>query len=1001
MALPTTEKTSRLLTNSVAIRKDLESRNLYQLENEYPLDPTTTTKIVNTISAIGSTLSPFRSQDLRNSAIGRLIVDKSPITEIGLQCLGKQLAYNTASRLEKEYLPTISIGNLFDKDPSTKLFTWKKDYSLTKNVFGSQKGIIGGIEKVLNVAEGIYPNKSPFQKDVTNDELIQNTGKAVLAIRDSNLKRNLYTSFFNKTSLNFNTIDLKSNKNYSFFNSSYNRLFLNNEITNTNMSVAYSEMIRFNSYGFEYGDYYFNNAIYGNSKNINIIYTNISGLDSINYIGISTEDTGSQSDISKNSWLFSNANTILQWDYNGIDLDLSNIDSINKYGNKGGLMEYTRNIMIASKGNYISINRKIFDHHDRNQRSTGTFGFNGSAVFEAPSTALPEFKNRRGVRQHTFKDPYDKFSKAIRFVGNKNYNDNKDSVIYETVLPRMHPIINSTDADNNKRLMFSIENLAFQVIAGDSGKGIIINSGSKDEIIPKTEIGAFGGRVMWFPPYDLGIVETADAKFTPTVFLGRNEPIYNYENSERSATITFKLIADYPPNLHDFEGKSSKEIIEFFTFGGKTSEPPKKEIVNKEIPPDKPVGKQSTELLYIFFPNNEPNTSNINSVFTEKKIYGLTNTDGTPNNYGVNKYIFNNSYTDIYTYSGLDDKINKILADSTNDDLSIQLIGHSTKLYYDSDVEKKYNKDLSERRCKAVEQLLRERIESTNFKNEFSFKPYRLQGSIGAPVETSYPPKLSTETDKEFNDRKMTVVNSELSVGWRYVEIHITKAEITKKVTTTGGKTTSSEIKTLPSESYYSKALLKDRSTIDIESTIEGMDSNYESIKDNYFMPVFHSQTPEDYHRRLTFLQQCTRQGAAQRTEQGGNNIRNSVFGRQPICILRIGDFFYTKIIINSINFSYKDAMWDLNPEGFGLQPIMCDVTMNIKIIGGQSLKGPIDLLQNAISFNYYANSTFTDKGIYSIPKKAESDQFEVKTTEIQSNTIIDKKNNTITLNYE
>ena len=233
----------------------------------------------------------------------------------------------------------------------------------------------------------------------------------------------------------------------------------------------------------------------------------------------------------------------------------------------------------------------------------------------------------------------------------------------------------------------------------------------------------------------------------------------------------------------------------------------------------------------------------------------------------------------------------------------------------------------------------------------------------------------------------MAVVNSEKSVTWRYVRVTITRSEKANRGTTTGGTITSSETRTLPSESYYSKALLKDRSTIDIESTIEGMDSNYESIKDNYFMPVFHSQTPEDYHRRLTFLQQCTRQGAAQRTEQGGNNIRNSVFGRQPICILRIGDFFYTKIIINSINFSYKDSMWDLNPEGFGLQPIMCDVTMNIKIIGGQSLKGPIDLLQNAISFNYYANSTFTNKGIYSIPKKAESDQFEKHKTKTTGTT--------------
>ncbi|GAF95029.1 unnamed protein product, partial [marine sediment metagenome] len=39
----------------------------------------------------------------------------------------------------------------------------------------------------------------------------------------------------------------------------------------------------------------------------------------------------------------------------------------------------------------------------------------------------------------------------------------------------------------------------------------------------------------------------------------------------------------------------------------------------------------------------------------------------------------------------------------------------------------------------------------------------------------------------------------------------------------------------------------------------------------------------------------------------------------------------------------------------------------------GQSLRGPIDALQNAASFNYYANSSFTKKGMYARPS-AEAD---------------------------
>ena len=65
-----------------------------------------------------------------------------------------------------------------------------------------------------------------------------------------------------------------------------------------------------------------------------------------------------------------------------------------------------------------------------------------------------------------------------------------------------------------------------------------------------------------------------------------------------------------------------------------------------------------------------------------------------------------------------------------------------------------------------------------------------------------------------------------------------------------------------------------------------------------------------------------------------------------------------------------------MNPEGFGMQPMMANVTLQMKIIGGQSLQGPIDALQNAVTFNYYANSSFTDKGMYSRPSKEAGKQY-------------------------
>ena len=147
----------------------------------------------------------------------------------------------------------------------------------------------------------------------------------------------------------------------------------------------------------------------------------------------------------------------------------------------------------------------------------------------------------------------------------------------------------------------------------------------------------------------------------------------------------------------------------------------------------------------------------------------------------------------------------------------------------------------------------------------------------------------------------------------------------------------------------------------------------YKNIVDKvkYFDPAFHSITPEGFNARLTFLHQCTRQGPTNSVSQASSGSRdyikyagNLAFGRAPYCILRIGDFFHTKICIDSVNISYKTGQgiqWDLNPEGAGVQPMFADVNINFKFIGGQDIGGSIEVLQNAVSSNYYANASIYD----------------------------------------
>ena len=148
----------------------------------------------------------------------------------------------------------------------------------------------------------------------------------------------------------------------------------------------------------------------------------------------------------------------------------------------------------------------------------------------------------------------------------------------------------------------------------------------------------------------------------------------------------------------------------------------------------------------------------------------------------------------------------------------------------------------------------------------------------------------------------------------------------------------------------------------------DDMVKKYISDKVDYFDPAFHSITPEGFNARLTFLNQCTRQGPTISASDLGTGSAygagNLAFGRAPICVLRIGDFYNTKICIDSININYdKEGMhWDSNPEGIGLQPMLADVTINFTFLGGSDISGPIARLQHAASFNYYANTSIYDR---------------------------------------
>jgi len=158
----------------------------------------------------------------------------------------------------------------------------------------------------------------------------------------------------------------------------------------------------------------------------------------------------------------------------------------------------------------------------------------------------------------------------------------------------------------------------------------------------------------------------------------------------------------------------------------------------------------------------------------------------------------------------------------------------------------------------------------------------------------------------------------------------------------------------------------------------------YETIKDKikYFNPAFHSMTPEGLNSRLTFLHQCTRPGQTipiigPDGRPKYNDALNTSFGAPPVLVLRIGDFFHTKIIPSSLGFQFENL--DINPEGIGVQPMIVKVTMTFNIIGGMGLKEPVQELQNALSFNYYANTEIYDERATATEDTSKMDQYVVE----------------------
>jgi len=588
------------------------------------------------------------------------------------------------------------------------------------------------------------------------------------------------------------------------------------------------------------------------------------------------------------------------------------------------------------------------------------------------------------------------------------------------VAPTIGDVFDKTDSKNVKKYMFSIENLAWK----DSIDSIIAGT-SQD--------GPNGGRMMWFPPYDINFTDNTGVNIESNNFIGRGEPVYTYVNTERTGTLAFKLIVDSPSLVDIYNQNQDNEKItdddyhrffkgkDIIEIGGKTGNTTT-EIPNNPIPKEPTPDK--TYKTRVYFPNNlsgkdfNPIEKLFEYLYHGKagnydggKGYemmlgewaGLNLSGDTKLNdsnfcYVVDQLlkkedidnVFVNNNKDSYAYSlnsdkadGIDYSFMELYKTLTGDTQNTELINMLKTVkkieitgFASSHGTKTKNSKIATQRAESCAKWVKNNLTK-----------------IGKNLK---PEMITAKGSTVAVDLKSKDINAKEAKSGRYVEINfITNSDVetiaTNKDVTSDKKTVSTKqtvVSTLKpirekKDMYMFSAtnpkggsnegILNDESKF---FKYRGKDEDFiyktyaEKIK--YFHPAFHSTTPEGFNSRLTFLHQCTRQGPT------GNNIgmaTNMAFGRPPICVLRIGDFYNTKVLFDSLTITYEPLVWDLNPEGIGVQPMIANITMGFKFIGGSDLSGPIARLQNAITFNFFANTGVYDDRNDRKKEKTESDK--------------------------
>jgi hypothetical protein len=608
-----------------------------------------------------------------------------------------------------------------------------------------------------------------------------------------------------------------------------------------------------------------------------------------------------------------------------------------------------------------------------------------------------------------------------------------------------------------KKYMFSLENLAWRT---SSTPGYSVSD------LAICERGPNGGRVMWFPPYGLTFSEQVSTSWNQSDFLGRPEPVYTYKSTQRSGSLTWKIVVDHPSVLNVIVNKvlanetnktRVNSILDSFFAGCRKYD--LYELAKKyaNIPPNelyslqtligsKDATKEQLEYtkgtiqtgskspngstdpisqaggggipsdyfskynnIGAYFGNDFPKPKDVVNYSSEYTRYtsqeNVTIYTGKTNGAQLGEF-FNTVVTpnyDILKELTLD--IKKQLTEYKTGNITINIDASCS-----APASRGYNVELAKRRIASLKRFFQEdsnvaqfvkeeRLllkEGTAFGEDVQGSQPRMSNNSTGPFTIDNVTKLGSPVNCTDNDPSAAKGDSEApskdvftttAMACRRAYIKQITSNLTAPPSepipeytevTVGNvvtKTVKEETVTQeyrPYDNITKRVVRLLLSECDYFETIKTETPMvYDNLKDKlkFFQPAFHSTTPEGLNTRLTFLQQCMRPGNTiptikQNTPQSKpvleyNNAINTAFGAPPVLILRIGDFYNTKILPTSLALTYEQL--DINPEGIGVQPMIANVTMGFNFVGGSGLKESVDKLQNALTFNYYANSEIFD----------------------------------------